>query len=123
VLGASAATLSAVIDLATAGVAPQDRDQAIGRLLFRFALEAVGAGNVESDRFRAVNEALLPILADRIASLRSTAATMVVEYRLRESLLNDMAYELHSYRARPGIISFRESKAKAVPPAKADAKQ
>jgi hypothetical protein len=42
----------------------------------------------------------------------ATAATMVVEYRLRESLLNDMAYELHSYGARSGIISLRESKPK-----------
>jgi hypothetical protein len=82
VLGASAATLSAVIDLAITGVEPNDRDQAIGRLLFRFALEAVGEGNVESDRFRAVNEALLPILADRIASLRSDGDAQLWEAAL-----------------------------------------
>lgn len=28
-------------------------------------------------------------------------------YRLRESILNDLTYRLHSYGARPGIISFR----------------
>lgn len=28
-------------------------------------------------------------------------------YRLRESILNDLTYHLHSYSARPGIISFR----------------
>jgi hypothetical protein len=275
VLGASAATVSAVIDLAITGVVPNGRAQAIGSLLFRLALEAVGAGNVEFDRFRAVNEALLPILADRIAALRSdadaqiweaalqgqsadsgmsiddaaklnkflhvadatgaspaergavsrlpdanlagfeatfgmtqelaaskqfgcsgfvmndqrfrwvlvqvqavcdfaqrqpgplpfvlglempvalavkgsmpgaviktppfelggiarvlhvntrfqvsllvgAAGAMTVEYRLRESLLNDLAYELHTYGARPGIISFREQKAKPIAPA------
>ena len=71
VLGASAATVSAVIDLATAGVAPDARAAAIGRHLFFFGLEAVGAGNVEVDRFRAVNEVLLPILVDRAAFLRA----------------------------------------------------
>jgi hypothetical protein len=71
VLGASAATVSAVIELAIAGAAPADRGPAIGQLLFHFALEAAGAGNVEADRFRAVNDALLPILADRVAFLRA----------------------------------------------------
>ena len=33
----------------------------------------MGAKNVNGDRFRAVNEALLPILADRISALRSSA--------------------------------------------------
>ena len=70
VLGAAAATVSAVIELATRG-AQADRAQAIGKILYRLGYEAVGEGNVEADRFRAVNEALLPILADRIAVLRS----------------------------------------------------
>ena len=83
VLGASAATVSAVIDLAIAKVAPADRGQAIGQLLFHLALEAVGAGNVEADRFRAVNDALLPILADRVASLRADADAVVWERALQ----------------------------------------
>ena len=29
-------------------------------------------------------------------------------FRLREQLLNQLIYELHSYGARPGIVSFRE---------------
>jgi hypothetical protein len=83
VLGASAAAVSAVIDLATSGVEPANRAQAIGRLLFHFALEAAGAGNVEADRFRAVNEALLPILADRVASLRADADAQLWEAALQ----------------------------------------
>ena len=31
-------------------------------------------------------------------------------FRLREQLLNDLIYQIHGYGARPGIISFRESK-------------
>jgi len=82
VLGASAGTVSAMIELAIAGLRPEERGQAIGRLLFRLALEAVGSDHVESDRFQAVNEALLPILADRVASLRSDADTEVWEKAL-----------------------------------------
>ena len=83
VLGASAATVSAVIDLATAAVAPAARAQAIGQLLFHFALESAGAGNVEADRFRAVNDALLPILADRVASLRADGDAQLWEQALQ----------------------------------------
>ncbi len=47
-----------------------------------------------------------------------TAATaLTAEYRLREALLSDMAYQVHSYGARPGMISFREVKPKAPPAA------
>ena len=41
------------------------------RLLRILAEGAVGEGHVEDDRFGAVNDTLLPILADRIASMRS----------------------------------------------------
>ena len=47
-----------------------DRSQEVGRLLAQLAVAAAGKDRVEQDRFCAVNEALLPILADDIASLR-----------------------------------------------------
>ena len=47
-----------------------DRAQEVGRLLAQLAVAAAGKDRVEQDRFPAVNEALLPILADHIASLR-----------------------------------------------------
>jgi hypothetical protein len=83
VLGASAAAVSAVIDLATADTDPAGRAHAVGQLLFHLALEAAGAGNVEADRFRAVNDALLPILADHVASLRADADAELWEVALR----------------------------------------
>lgn len=43
----------------------------IGNLLANLAVAGVGEKHVEEDRFRAVNEALLPILADRVARMRS----------------------------------------------------
>ena len=42
----------------------------LGRLLVSMAVAAVGERHVDEDRFRAVNEALLPVLGDRIASMR-----------------------------------------------------
>jgi hypothetical protein len=62
VLGATADTVSAMLSLA-----PPEK---LGQLLFHLAEGAVGDGHVEDDRFRAVNEALLPILADRASRLR-----------------------------------------------------
>lgn len=47
-----------------------DRAQEVGRLLAQLAVAAAGKDRVKQDHFRAVNEALLPILADHIASLR-----------------------------------------------------
>ena len=43
-------------------------DPTVTWLVRRMAEEAVGRENVDSDRFRAVNEALLPVLSDRISS-------------------------------------------------------
>jgi|GEM_PF-2426749 len=45
----------------------------LGRLLNALATEAVGSSNVSKDRFAAVNEALLPILYDRVSRLRMAA--------------------------------------------------
>ncbi len=67
VLDATANTVSSIFDLAE----EQSRGDDVGRLLARLAVEAVGKNHVESDRFHAVNEALLPILTDRIAAMRS----------------------------------------------------
>ena len=65
VLGAAADTLSSIMKLSE--LSPEN----ISRLLASLAIAAVGKEHVEEDRFQAVNEALLPILADRIASMRS----------------------------------------------------
>ena len=67
VLEATADTVSSIFSMVGDG----DRAQEVGRLLARLAVEAAGENHVEQDRFHAVNEALLPILADHIASLRS----------------------------------------------------
>lgn len=70
VLRAAGDTISSVLSLASTQDSA-DRVAAAERILFWLGTEAVGREHVESDRFRAVNEALLPILADRIAGLRS----------------------------------------------------
>lgn len=70
VLRAAGDVISSVLSLAST----QDSADKIAeaeRILFWLGTEAVGRDHVESDRFRAVNEALLPILADRIANQRS----------------------------------------------------
>ena len=71
VLGAAADTVSSILSLASSGDGAVNQPEEVGRLLARLAVEAVGRKHVEQDRFRAVNEALLPILADRISALRS----------------------------------------------------
>ena len=71
VLGAAADTVSSILSLASSGGGAVNQPEEVGRLLARLAVEAVGREHVEQDRFRAVNEALLPILADRISALRS----------------------------------------------------
>ena len=70
VLGATGNTVSSILELASTQELDR-RAEAIGRILARLGIEAVGKPNVAEDRFRAVNEALLPILADRIANLHS----------------------------------------------------
>ena len=68
VLEATGQTVSSILNLSL----KQETDarvQAVGRVLGRLAIASVGRGHVDTHRFRAVNEALLPILADRIANL------------------------------------------------------
>lgn len=67
VLDATANTVSSIFDL-TKG---QNQGDEVGNLLAHLAIGAVGDNHVEHDRFHAVNEALLPILTDHIAVLRS----------------------------------------------------
>ena len=71
VLGATADTVSSITEMAESAAKDAGPGQEVGRLLKSLAVEAVGSVHVEDDRFRAVNDALLPILADRIASMRS----------------------------------------------------
>ena len=68
VLEATGQTVSSILDL---GVEQETdaRVEAVGRVLRQLAVATVGRDHVETHRFRAVNEALLPILADRIANL------------------------------------------------------
>lgn len=68
VLGATTEAVSSIVRLAKEGV--ESDEEALGRLLANFAVEAVGADNVCADEFRAVNEALVPILADRITFMQ-----------------------------------------------------
>lgn len=70
VLYAAGATVSSVLSLAST-IPSADRAAETGRVLAWLGAEAVGHEHVANDPFRAVNEALLPIFADRIANLRS----------------------------------------------------
>ena len=47
-----------------------DRAAKIGHLLARLSEASIGKRHAKSDRFHAVNEALLPILADRISAIK-----------------------------------------------------
>ena len=66
VLGAAGRTVSSILDLPSVEDDEQ-RAAEVGRILGRLAVEAVGKDHVEKGRFRAVNDALVPILADRMA--------------------------------------------------------
>ena len=85
VLRATGRTVSSILDLA-AGESTGERPKIVGRVLSRLAIEAVGANNVEADPLRAVNEALLPILADRISALRSSGSHEEIWSEALESL-------------------------------------
>ena len=71
VLGAAADAVSSIMDLTDPAPADVNQNEGVGRLLAGLAAAAVGKEHVKEDRFRAVSDALLPILADRIASMRS----------------------------------------------------
>ncbi|WP_093332627.1 hypothetical protein [Sphingomonas rubra] len=74
VLAAAAATLAAVTDLVPA----EDRDvdafsEKLDGVMSRLAVAYAGRPNVAADRRGAINGALAPILADRIANARGSA--------------------------------------------------
>ena len=71
VLEATGKTLASVLELVSTEEG-DNRALEVGRILASLASAAVGQPHVEEDRFRAVNDALLPVLADRIAGLRKT---------------------------------------------------
>ena len=66
--GAASSTISSIMEL---GSAADTRNKELDKLLGNLASAAVGENRIEDDHFRAVNNALLPILADRIASMKS----------------------------------------------------
>lgn len=104
VLGAAADTVSSILSLASSADAAVSRAEEVGRLLARLAVEAVGKEHVEHDRFRAVNEALLPILADRISALRSADDGNEVWQRAFPEA--DVAHDLSSEEAAKLNRSF-----------------
>ena len=71
VLDAVGETVSSVTKLVDSVGEVVNQNEQCGRLLTSLAEAAVGRQHVDSDRFRAVNETLLPILADCIGSMRS----------------------------------------------------
>ena len=77
VLKATGDTVSSLLELTSAEEAEQRPDK-VRTVLAKLAIEAAGEKHVDHDRFRAVNEALLPILADRIADPRSTHGSNAV---------------------------------------------
>ena len=77
VLKATGDTVSSLLELTSAEEADQRPDR-VRTILAKLAIEATGEKHVDRDRFRAVNEALLPILADRIADPRSTHGSNAV---------------------------------------------
>lgn len=70
ILSATGKVVASLLEMASARPST-DRPAEAGRILRQLGMAAVGDAHVDTDRFRAVNEALLPILADRIAGLRS----------------------------------------------------
>lgn len=93
VLGAAGRTVSSIMDLVSVGGGGQ-RAEEVGKILGRLAVETVGRDHVDGDRFRAVNGALVPILADRIARTRTgqieeelwQAALTIPESRTMQSI-------------------------------------
>lgn len=70
VKNAASDTLAALLDLIPANERLRSLEQEMEQLLTALAQSAVGLKNVERDRLAAVNEALLPILLDRVSQVR-----------------------------------------------------
>lgn len=126
VLEAAGRTVSSILDLASSEdrrerlkdleSGEDRRSEKVGKILGRLAVEAVGKDHVDRDPFRAVNDALVPILSDRIARMRSIqidrdlwrAALTVPERRKQPS--DEEAARLNRlvHIADPGDISPTE---------------
>ena len=72
ILDASAATIESIQALAIASGGTRDLHEELGSLLHSLADAVVGTEHVDADPFQAVNGALLPILADRLAASQSS---------------------------------------------------
>ena len=115
VLGAAGRTVSSILDL-TSVSAGEQRGEEVGRILGRLAVEAVGRDHVERDHFRAVNDALVPILADRIARTRTgqideelwQAALTIPERRTMASLERAAKLNRLVHIANPKGVSATE---------------
>ena len=70
VLRAAGDAVSSLVELIVSSSADADINEDLGRLLLALGVAAVGKSHVAGDRFGAVNEGLLPVLADRIATMR-----------------------------------------------------
>ena len=68
VWSAAAETLSSITMLGSADKTGGAQQDDITKLICAMAVEAVGQQNVAANPFRAVNEALLPVLADHVAA-------------------------------------------------------
>ena len=72
ILDASAATIESIQALANRSGGTRDLHEELGGLLQSLADAAVGKEHVTENPFQAVNGALLPILADRLAAIQSS---------------------------------------------------
>ena len=70
-LTAAGDTVASLLGLVRGAGSTTDRSELLSRLLYKLAEAAAGPEHFNNDRFRAVNDALLPVLADRISSLHS----------------------------------------------------
>ena len=92
VLRAAGNTVSSLLAPASSD-ASADRAAEAGRILRWLGIAAVGENHVDDDRFRAVNEALLPILADVIAKLRADDDAAVWQAALPAGRPNSLSQE------------------------------
>jgi hypothetical protein len=72
-LGAAADTIAAILEISLTAPGAETASQRLRRIVYHLAAAGVGSQHVFEDRFHAVNEALIPILADRIGALKSIA--------------------------------------------------
>ena len=110
VLHAAGATVSSVLSLAST-IPSADRAAETGRVLAWLGAEAVGHEHVANDPFRAVNEALLPIFADRIANLRSDDKVW------KNALVRPMGNHSHGSRRVASTAWFISTWTPELPPA------